>query len=560
MVVVGARGAVARLSVVMVAVALAVTGCSSTAATSSGDSSGAGPSPAVGLDVATAAPHLPRPGQAPHFWAGLLHQQIAANPAWDVVSGAGVDAGLATIEDRLFGHLTSVGATAGTRSDAGVGSSTQGAGMIDDRLASGSVRGTGVITPRAGAAPGATFADFVGLGLAIGYTNDAAPSGLPADGASATLKDTADGVSLSGQFTVTPTGTELSVTMSKNGKTYTMTVKESVTGDSCPDAEGKVSGSFDVQFAASGSSVDVSAGASVAIKGTFEAVVDDNAEIASIVSDGSMIRNQAVNGSTTSSSIGLHTSLDGSFQGRNVVTTFRTTGLDQAGADQLASDARNALDGIVIGIVVQRRVVWQGGRCVAVTADLPAKVKRASTTPFTVKVTHKPDGAALEAPVTAKLDSGAVSVSPDHVDKAPGQFTYVAPDAAGKKASLTFTSKSRRGIGTLTVSVSTMRYVASGGVGPVSISGTVDDLEHPFDLKVSSPGATGTVTLTPTGPTTGRVQGTSSLGFSKEVSTGTYTLKETSTGYVAIGTVKTCLTLVKTCSPTSRFEVTFTAE
>ena len=350
------------------------------------------------------------------------------------------------------------------------------------------------------------------------------------------------------------------ITMSKGGQTYSVTLSENLTGDPCPDADGKVSAAFDVFVAKSGSLGANSGGGSVAIKGTATATVDDNAEIASIVSDGSTIRNQTVNGSVTSNSVGLHTTMDGSFHGQNVVTTYRMSSPGQAAADQEAALARDALNGVVIGLMLQRKYLWQGGACVAVTADLPDKVKRNSTTPFTVKVTHKPDGAELNAPVTAKLDSGAVSVSPDKVDKAPGQFTYVAPDAAGKKASLTFTSKSRRGIGTATNTVSTMRYVASGGNGQVSISGTVDDLDKPFDLKVVSPGATGTVTMTPTSATSGTIKGTSNLGFTTEVTKGTYTLKETKTGYLATGTVSTCLTKPRRCSGSGQLDVTFTAE
>jgi len=105
-----------------------------------------------------------------------------------------------------------------------------------------------------------------------------------------------------------------------------------------------------------------------------------------------------------------------------------------------------------------------------------------------------------------------------------------------------------------------MRYVASGGNGQVSITATVDDLDKPFDLKVTSPGGAGTVTMTPTGPTSGKIKGITKLGFSNEVTKGSYTLKETQTGYIATGTVSTCLTKVRTCSPPGTIEVTFTAE
>jgi len=517
--------------------------------------------PAGGLAVAVDASHLPKPGQRPHFWAGLLHQAIASDPTWQVLSGPGVDDDIAKVEDKLFGQILPSSADLGT----GITSASP-ASFTGSRVSSGAwTSGSALITNaafvrRVGSEAVVGLDAFIGLGVTLGYVADVSAPGVPKEGVTSTLNDTVNGVDISGQLTITPSGTESTITLKKDGKTYSMTVKQSVTGDPCPDAEGKVSASFDVFVEQSGSSGANSGAGSVAIKGTVTATVDDNAEIAGVVSDGSTIRNQTLNGSVTSNSIGLHTTLDGNFQGQNVVTTYRMTTPGQAAADQEAAFARDALDGVVIGLMYERRTVWQSGACVAVSADLPEKVKRSSTTPFTVKVTHKPDGAELNAPVTAKLDNGAVSVSPDRIDKAPGQFSYTAPDAAGKKASLTFTSKSRRGIGTATVTVSTMRYVASGGSGPVSITGVVDDLDKPFDLKVTSPGAVGSVTLTPTGPTTGKIQGTSKLAFSNEVTTGSYTLKETKTGYIATGTVSTCLTAVKTCSQTGRFEVTFTAE
>ncbi len=511
--------------------------------------------------MAVAASQLPKPGKAPHFWAGLLHQAIASDPTWQALSGTEVDADIYKVEDQLFAKLPPSTPVSGSASTAASpGASARGTVSSSART-SGSARISNVAFVPSADAPAPPGLDaFIGLGAALGYVADVSAPGIPKEGVTSTIADTVNGVDVSGQLTITPTGTESTITMKKDGKTYSMTVKQSVSGDPCPDADGKVSAVFDVFVDTSGSSGPNSGGGSVAIKGTVTATVDDNAEITSIVGDGSTTRNQTLNGSVTSNQVGLHTTLDGTFQGQNVVTTYRMTTSGQAAADQEAAFARDALDGVVIGLMSQRRIVWLGGACVAVTADLPEKVKRNSTTPFTVKVTHKPDGAEFNAPVTAKLDNGAVSVSPDHVDKAPGQFAYVAPDAAGKKASLTFTSKSRRGFGTATVTVSTMRYVASGGNGQVSITGTVDDLDKPFDLKVISPGATGSVTLTPTGPTSGKIRGSSDLGFSKEVTKGSYTLKETATGYIATGTVSTCLTKVRTCSPSGGFEVTFTAE
>lgn len=551
----GRRRAATAAAWILVPVTMLV-GCTSAPGTPEGSSvatstDGSGqPTGTVPVTVSTTA--LPKPGQVPHFWAALLHDAIATHPSWQGLSGVRVDADVATVEDQMFAHL--VGATPAVLHGARLAG--RGGAAVSP---AGESSGAAVVTAEGVGALG--ISAYIGLGVTMGYAADAASrSGASGNGATGTVADKVNGVDVSGSLTIMSGGIDMTVTLSKGGATYSMHVRVTVTGDPCPDAQGKVDGSFDVLYDVGGGAGADSGGGSVSIKGTVTVTVDDNAEISSVVSDGSMTRRTSVNGAATTDSVGLHTSLDANLQGQNVVTTHRITTPGQAAADQMTSATADALNGIVLGLVDQRRRVWQGGACVAVTADLPDKVKRASSTPFTVKVTHKPDGAELDAPVTAKLDSGAVSVSPDRIDKAPGQFTYVAPDAAGKKASLTFTSKSRRGIGTLTLTVSTMRYVARGGSGPVSITGTVDDLQKPFDLKVTSPGAVGTVTLTPTSATTGTIKGTSTLAFSSEVTTGTYTLKETATGYVATGTVTTCLTIVKTCSPPGRVEVTFTAE
>ena len=552
---------VSRFTTMAVVAGLLLAACSSASSEGSSSSTSTGTSASPSAFAVSVDPsQLPKPGETPHFFAGLLHQAIGSDPAWQALSGPGVDADIAKVEDQLFAHLAQSSAASGEGTTSASPSASASGTVSNGAWTFGAARIANAAFVRSADAPALPgLADFIALGATLENGRGALPN-LPAEGATGTVQDKVNGVDVSGHMTVTADGTELSITLSKDGKTYSMTVKESVTGDPCPDPEGQVPGTFDVFFTSSGSTGADSGGGSVAWKGTFTGTVDDNAEISSIVSDGSMIRNQTVNGAVTSDSIGLHTTLDGALNGQNVVTTFRMTNPGQAEADQLAASARDALNGIVAGIMTQRRSVWQGGACVAVTADLPDKVKRNSTTPFTVKVTHKPDGAELNAPVTAKLDNGAVSVSPDRIDKAPGQFTYVAPDAAGKKASLTFTSKSRRGIGTLTKEVSTMRYVASGGNGQVSITGTVDDLDKPFDLKVVSPGATGTVTMTPTSATSGTIKGTSNLGFTTEVTKGTYTLKETKTGYVATGTVSTCLTSPRRCSGSGQLDVTFTAE
>jgi len=104
------RSGVSRLTATAVVASLLLAACSS--AGSDGNSSSTSPGaaaspsgivqPAGGLAVSVDASQLPKPGQTPHFWAGLLHQAIASDPTWQVLSGPGVDADIAKVEDQLF--------------------------------------------------------------------------------------------------------------------------------------------------------------------------------------------------------------------------------------------------------------------------------------------------------------------------------------------------------------------------------------------------------------------------------------------------------------------------
>jgi hypothetical protein len=92
----------------------------------------------------------------------------------------------------------------------------------------------------------------------------------------------------------------------------------------------------------------------------------------------------------------------------------------------------------------------------------------------------------------------------------------------------------------------------------VVISGVVSDITKPFTLKVSSPGATGVVTFTPSNSFLGTIDGKSTFAAGVEISTGTYQLTKTPTGYTSTGSVKTCL--LHSCSPAGNFHITFTEQ
>ena len=72
---------------------------------------------------------------------------------------------------------------------------------------------------------------------------------------------------------------------------------------------------------------------------------------------------------------------------------------------------------------------------------------KGSTTQFQIGLDHRYKQA-VTAKITAKLD-GKESVSPELIEKPPGQLTYVAPDSDGNDATVLLESVSRQGIGRL---------------------------------------------------------------------------------------------------------------
>ena len=98
----------------------------------------------------------------------------------------------------------------------------------------------------------------------------------------------------------------------------------------------------------------------------------------------------------------------------------------------------------------------------------------------------------------------------------------------------------------------------TGEVGPVTFQGHVDDIRKPWDVQVSSPGASGTATVTPSSARGGKIHGTSQGSGLTIETTGSYTLTKTDTGYTGKGTAKSCITSTGSCSPTGLVRLTFT--
>jgi hypothetical protein len=185
--------------------------------------------------------------------------------------------------------------------------------------------------------------------------------------------------------------------------------------------------------------------------------------------------------------------------------------LAKRGGDRLASIAYSA--------ILAAMTLWSDGGCVRIVAPAPGTVKPHGTGSIAVKTEGKVQHDSFPAPVDLALSG------PDKIDKqnltSEATVTWTAGDA-GSKASLTLTTKSRRGGATLTVPLvpGGKPYYGHGGAGDLDISGQICDLNLPFTMQ----GGGVTMTFTPTSEAGGNYEYSGSLqGFGVQ-GTGTYTV------------------------------------
>jgi len=184
-----------------------------------------------------------------------------------------------------------------------------------------------------------------------------------------------------------------------------------------------------------------------------------------------------VPGATGSDSLGARI---GDWSGATRTAADLSGDATQALIDRLPFDAGYAWATMETSYSTAQKV-WRDSRCVIVTAPdyiaasefaFNAKpthtedVDKGSTTVFQIGLDHRYKQA-VTAKVTAKLD-GKESVSPELIDKPPGQLTYLAPDSDGNDATVLLESVSRQGIGRLRLTFHTGTVKIK-----VSINGTM---------------------------------------------------------------------------------------
>lgn len=326
--------------------------------------------------------------------------------------------------------------------------------------------------------------------------------------------------------------------MTKNGATLSCKAALKAEGDPCPDPTGNVPFKYSVNYRCDVATGAKKAGKQGDITGTATGHVNDAAYVASFDWDAKVqsaaqrpashdvFVEMAVKGSEAGS-LGGTADWKGHWErlreGSAATTEDRVEARDNA-----FKQVRNIIEGY-LGYLEAK---WRDGYCVEVKAPVPGTVRPGSSTSIDLSVHQKRDGAVIKAPVDATL-KGQSSLTPGRVDPSPGKATYVAPGQAGARATLTFTSTSRRGIGTLDaeVEVGQRGYTAEGGQG-IRITGTVcGGVSTPFTLEGRPPdGSHVTFNYTPANDTGGTYTYSGVGGLFRFSGKGTYSMSEGSQG------------------------------
>jgi hypothetical protein len=311
-------------------------------------------------------------------------------------------------------------------------------------------------------------------------------------------------------------------------------------GKLCPAADGTITFKYTIHTDVSGSAGTKRAGAQYEVTASGTAFVNDEAYVEHVDFD---IRTQVakqrpdshnayVDGHFTGSLGGpwtpnYHTAIQ--LSPYTTVTRRGSTTTKEDAAEMLAEARQRAIHSVQ-GYMEYMQAQWRDGDCVQVVASAPSTVAPAATVSIDAKVRHKVEGAELHLPIDAQL-AGAASLQPARIAASPGTFVYVAPSQTGQSATLTFTSTSRRGIGTLALTIRTAAegYAVDWSDGQGNhVFGTIcSGLDSAFTLNFTSgTDIQGTLAFTPTGASGGKVHlsGTGLGGVITYAGDGTYTL------------------------------------
>jgi hypothetical protein len=255
----------------------------------------------------------------------------------------------------------------------------------------------------------------------------------------------------------------------------------------CPDPDGAFMIEALIDVKASKAGVGQNARMELEVDGT----VDDNAELA-----GKNIENHT---QWSDFGGGKGQFVDFTMAGPNGVEQARTnrTGGTVTDAFMQLSSTLSTLVGLLIAtqLLDATEKAWKSGRCVELKVT-PSAGPDGLTPSEVVNVLAEPrskvDGTPTGGTVTATLTSGGASVEPNGSPvPADANSNYTAPNEQDQKGTVSYESRSRRGVGKAEITFSTTKpaaYLIVGGLQDWQVNQVVCDVMQPFTLEAPGVG------------------------------------------------------------------------
>lgn len=348
---------------------------------------------------------------------------------------------------------------------------------------------------------------------------------LKRDGGSAELQFAKDGsMTLSTEFDVQENGL--------NGK-----VKMKSTMTACPDVDGKVTVDIEVDSQMTVSSKP-GTGGSVHTKFKYERYLDDDAHLIDTADGGASNLRVRMGGIENFQTQSVEVTTGHERGGNPVFEHHDEQGFsifrpDEVERTQKLLQATELLQTIMAeamlrGINSAGGSAWESGRCIdlKVTSDPDKRKGIRPNTEFDLEAMPraKEGGAAVGGTVTATLSGGSSLQPASGKVQVDAKYGYTGPEKKDESASISFESRSKRGVGKATLAFDTKAlraYRMEGGAGEFHGVGQVCDLEQQFFVE----GSGNTVRFEPSSAAGGRYSYSGVMSGFRVFGHGTYSVK-----------------------------------
>lgn len=339
-------------------------------------------------------------------------------------------------------------------------------------------------------------------------------------------------------MTVTDTTVEQTIEYAMNEHGVSGALKVRTRMDTCPDREGRVSMTMDVdsKMAVTGKP---GIGGAVTAHFILERWLDDDAHLIDAQDGSASHLDIRMSGSEHGAIQSADVSMGLGRDGQGTFTEHGEQGFSIFHPDE-AESAYKLLQGAqlfmhLMSEAALRSAPWQSGRCVKleVTSDPAKRTGARPNTAYTLRAMPraKADGAPTRGTVTATL-SGGSTLNPTGKVKADAQFDYANPDQRDQRASIAFEARSKRGVGKATLNFDTLqggwRITLLPGCPAIQGDARVCDLTKPFAIRGTGGDcsrANVSMQFTPTDDRHGRYRWLTTIGSIKADYGGSYTIE-----------------------------------